>query len=110
MSAPLNCDEYEQLAEGLTEPGPWAYLAGGAESESTLRANLGAFQRWTFRPRVLVDVDVVTTKTTVLVHPLSLPALLAPLRYSAASHTGGARPRESAAVRASGVLCAATPT
>ena len=59
MSGPLNCSEYEQLAEELTDPGPWAFLSGGAADESTLRANRGAYERWTFRPRVLVDVGDV---------------------------------------------------
>ena len=89
MSAPLNCDEYEQLAEGLTEPATWAYLAGGAEDESTLRANRGAFQRWTFRPRVLVDVGVVTTETTVLGTPVSLPVLVAPIAFHGLFHADG---------------------
>jgi len=110
MSAPLNCDEYEQLAEGLTEPGPWAYLAGGAESESTLRANLGAFQRWTFRPRVLVDVDVVTTETTVLGHPLSLPVLLAPVGFLGLYHADGELVTARAAVAEQTVMCVSTMT
>ena len=110
MSAPLNCDEYEQLAKGLTKPGPWAYLAGGAESESTLRANRGAFERWTFRPRVLVDVDVVTTETTVLGVPLSLPVLLAPVGFQGLYHADGELATARAAAAEQTVMCVSTMT
>ncbi|MGZ4390170.1 MAG: alpha-hydroxy acid oxidase [Gaiellaceae bacterium] len=110
MSNPLNCDDYEQLAESLTEPGPWAFLAGGAEDESTLRANRAAFRRWTFRPRVLVDVDVVATETTVLGVPLSLPVLLAPIAFHRLFHADGELATARAAAAEQTVLCVSTMT
>jgi isopentenyl diphosphate isomerase/L-lactate dehydrogenase-like FMN-dependent dehydrogenase len=110
MSAPLNCDEYERLAEGLTDPGAWAFLSGGAEDESTLRANRGAFQRWTFRPRVLVDVGVVTTETTVLGTPVSLPVLVAPVACHGLFHADGELATARAAAAEQTVLCVSTMT
>jgi 4-hydroxymandelate oxidase len=110
VSAPLNCDEYEQLAEALTEPGPWAYLAGGAAGESTLRANTAAFRRWTFRPRVLVDVDAVTTETTVLGTTLSLPVLLAPIAFQGLYHSDGELATARAAAAEQTVMCVSTMT
>jgi isopentenyl diphosphate isomerase/L-lactate dehydrogenase-like FMN-dependent dehydrogenase len=106
----LNCDEYEQLAEGLTEAGPWAYLAGGAAGESTLRANRGAFQRWAFRPRVLVDVDVVTTETTVLGQTISLPVLVAPVAFQGLYHADGELATARAAAAEQTVMCVSTMT
>ena len=35
----------------------WAYIAGGAGSEATMRANRDAFDRWQLVPRVLRDVS-----------------------------------------------------
>ncbi|HEX7581668.1 MAG TPA: alpha-hydroxy acid oxidase [Gaiellaceae bacterium] len=110
MSAPLNCSEYERLAEELTDPGPWAFLSGGAADESTLRANRGAYERWTFRPRVLVDVDVVTTETTVLGLPLSLPVLLAPIAYHRLFDAEGELASARAAAAAQTVMCVSTMT
>ena len=110
MSLPLNCAEYEPLAEGLVEPGPWAFLAGGAMGESTLRANLAAFRRWTFRPRVLVDVDVVTTETTVLGRPLSLPVLVAPIAFQRLYHPDGELATARAAATEGTVMCVSTMT
>jgi len=68
-------------SEERLEPGPWAYLAGGSGDEWTLRENRAAFERWTFRPRVLRDVSGVSTATTVLGTGLSLPVLVAPVAY-----------------------------
>ena len=44
----------------------------------TLRANVAAFGRWRLRPRMLVDVAEVSTATTVLGTPVSMPLLVAP--------------------------------
>jgi L-lactate dehydrogenase (cytochrome) len=54
------------------------FIDGGAEDESTLRANRSAFQRVTFRPRVLVDVSKRDLSTTVLGASLTAPIILAP--------------------------------
>ena len=81
MGAPLSVADYEQLAEERLEPGPWAYLAGGSGDEWTLRANRAAFERWTFRPRVLCDVSEISTATTVLGSAVAFPVLVAPVAY-----------------------------
>jgi isopentenyl diphosphate isomerase/L-lactate dehydrogenase-like FMN-dependent dehydrogenase len=110
MSGPLCCDDYERLAEERCEPGPWAYLAGGAGSESTLRANRAAFSRWAFRPRVLVDVAEVSTATTVLGQPVSMPLIVAPLAYQGLYHPEGELATARAAVAAGTVMCVSTMT
>ena len=46
-----------QAARKRLNQGTWDYLAGGAESETTLRRNRAAFDRIAFRPRILVDVS-----------------------------------------------------
>lgn len=59
--------------------GPWDYLAGGAESETTMRRNRLGFDRLGFRPRVLVDVSDIDPSTTFLGRRLRIPVLLAPI-------------------------------
>jgi isopentenyl diphosphate isomerase/L-lactate dehydrogenase-like FMN-dependent dehydrogenase len=81
VAEPLSTADYERLAEERLEPGPWAYLAGGSGDEWTLRENRAAFERWTFRPRVLCDVSEISTATTVLGAPVALPVLVAPVAY-----------------------------
>jgi isopentenyl diphosphate isomerase/L-lactate dehydrogenase-like FMN-dependent dehydrogenase len=81
VAEPLSVADYERLAEERLEPGPWAYLAGGSGDEWTLRENRAAFERWTFRPRVLCDVSEISTATTVLGTQLELPVVVAPVAY-----------------------------
>ena len=102
MEEPLSVVDYERLAEERLEPGPWAYLAGGSGDEWTLRENRAAFERWTFRPRVLCDVSEVSTATTVLGNPVELPVLVAPVAYQQLYHPDAecATARAAAAVGA----------
>ena len=110
MSAPLNCNEYEALAEALVEPAPWAYLMGGAGDERTLRANREAFHRWTFRPRVLVDVGAVSTETTVLGTTLDSPVIVAPVAFQRLYHPDGELATARAAAAEGTVMCVSTMT
>ena len=110
MSDALSCEDYERLAEACTEAGPWAYLAGGSATETTLRANRAAFGRWSFRPRVLVDVGEVSTATTVLGTPISLPVLLAPVAYVGLYHADGELATARAAAAEGTILCVSTMT
>ena len=59
--------------------GAWDYLVGGSESETSLRRNRQAWDRWAFRPRILVDVSKIDTSTTFLGEKMRIPAMLAPV-------------------------------
>ncbi len=72
-------EEIVQQAWRNLERGAWGYLVGGSESETTLRRNRLAFDRWAFRPRVLVDVSVIDASTTFLGHKMRIPVMLAPI-------------------------------
>ena len=60
-------------------PGEWDYLAGGAETETSLRRNRMGLESLAFRPRVLNDVSTLKTERTLLGHQLRIPVVLAPL-------------------------------
>ena len=60
-------------------PSLWDFVAGGTESEMTLRHNRYGLDRLAFRPRVLRDVSRVDTATTFLGRRLSIPIMLAPI-------------------------------
>jgi len=49
-------EEIIRAAHRRLAQGPWDYLSGGTESETSLRRRL-AFDRLALRPRVLVDVS-----------------------------------------------------
>lgn len=105
---PLNVRDYEALARERLDPGCWAYYAGGAGDEWTLRENLEALRRRVLRPRVLVDVGGVTTETTVLGHELAQPLIVAPVAYLRMAHPDGEQALARAAGTAGTVYCLST--
>ena len=108
MAEPLSISDYERLAEERLEPGAWAYLAGGAGDEWTLRENRAAFERWTFRPRVLCDVSEISTATTVLGTQLELPVLVAPVAYQQLYDPDGECATARAVAAAGAGMCVST--
>jgi isopentenyl diphosphate isomerase/L-lactate dehydrogenase-like FMN-dependent dehydrogenase len=108
QSEPLNVTDYERLAEERLDPGLFAYYAGGAGDEWTLRENVAAFARWVLRPRMLVDVGSVSTQTTVLGKEVSMPLLVAPTALQRLAHPEGELATARAAAAAGSVMCLST--
>jgi lactate 2-monooxygenase len=86
---PISPEEWEARAAEALEPGPFDYIAGGAGSESTMRANLEAFERRRLRPRMLtgnserdITVEILGTKSPA-------PFLLAPIGVLSIAHPEG---------------------
>jgi isopentenyl diphosphate isomerase/L-lactate dehydrogenase-like FMN-dependent dehydrogenase len=66
-------------------PGPvWDYLEGGAGAETTLRANIDAYEQVQFRPRVAASPGspAPDLRTTVLGTEVSMPLLLSPVGFT----------------------------
>jgi isopentenyl diphosphate isomerase/L-lactate dehydrogenase-like FMN-dependent dehydrogenase len=76
---PVSAEEWETRARETLEPGPFDYVAGGAGSEATLRANLEAFERRRLRPRMLVGTAERDISVEVLGLRSPVPFLLAPV-------------------------------
>ena len=72
-------EEIVQAARRRLAQGPWDYLVGASESETTMRRNRLAFDRIALRPRVLVNVSEVDPSTNFLGHNLRIPVMLAPV-------------------------------
>jgi 4-hydroxymandelate oxidase len=105
VTAPVNVWDYERVAEERLDANSFAYFVGGAGDEVTLRDNLAAFERRKLRPRVLVDVSSITTKTTVLGTDLALPVLIAPLALQRMAHPDGELATARAAAGAGTIMC-----
>ena len=75
----VTVEQIIQRARQNLAQGPWDYLAGASESETTMRRNRLAFDKVAFRPRVLVDVSSVDASTTFIGHKIRIPVLLAPI-------------------------------
>ena len=71
--------EIVRAARNNLAPGPWDYLMGGAETETTLKRNRLALDSIAFRPRVLRDVSKIDTTSTLFGRPVRLPLMLAPI-------------------------------
>ena len=65
------------------------YIDGAAEDERTLAANIDAYARVTFRPRVLRGVADADASTTLLGRPLAYPLVLAPTGFTRIAHPQG---------------------
>ncbi|MQA81109.1 MAG: lactate 2-monooxygenase [Streptosporangiales bacterium] len=64
----------------------WAYVAGGAGAETTMRANRAAFDRWRLVPRMLRDVESRDIGVTLFERRLPAPFLLAPVGVLELAH------------------------
>lgn len=75
----------------------WDYLRGGTESETTVRRNRLAFDRWAFRPRVLNDMRAIDCGGSLFGRALRLPVLLCPIGSLESFHPAGPRAAMQAA-------------
>lgn len=71
MNAPharefLTLHEIVAAARANLAPGPWSYLIGGTETETTVRRNRQALDSIAFRPRVLRDVSRIDASAACL--------------------------------------------
>lgn len=78
-TVPTHPDRLEQSARRAMSRTAWAYVAGGAGSGATVRANQEAFDRWRVVPRMLTGTTTRDLTTTVVGTPLRSPLLLAPV-------------------------------
>jgi lactate 2-monooxygenase len=90
----------EEVARERMEPGPFGYVAGGAGSGATMRANRAAFDRWRIVPRMLTGATARDLSTTVLGTAMPAPVLLAPVGAQGIVHPDG----ELATARAAAAL------
>ncbi len=104
----LNLRDFEAVARGRIDAGAFAYYAGGALDEVTLRENEAAFAQRRLRPRVLVDVSTLDTTTTLLGTKVSLPIGIAPTAAHAFAHADGECATARAAAAAGVLFCAST--
>src|ERR1041385_3211118 len=75
----LNIEDLRRRARRRLPRVVFDYIDGGAEDESTLRANCRAFEAVTLRPRCAVATPVCDLHTTVLGTSVSMPLILAPV-------------------------------
>lgn len=85
----LTIDELEQHAHNLMDKQTRDYYNEGADSGSTLRENISAYQKYRIRPRVLRDVSAVDTSVDLFGHKNSIPLGVAPTAMQCLAHSDG---------------------
>lgn len=96
----LTLHEIVAAARRNLAPGPWSYLIGGTETETTVRRNRQALDTIAFRPRVLRDMRRVDASGKLLGARTRLPVMIAPVGGVESFVEGGA----AAVARASGAF------
>jgi 4-hydroxymandelate oxidase len=81
--------DYEPFARERMTEAVWAWLAGGAADECTLRENRAAFERLRLQGRVLADLAGGDTRLELFGQTLEHPILLAPVAYQKLVHPEG---------------------
>jgi len=97
----VNLHDFEPAARDRLAANAYAYFAGGAGDETTLRANRAALERIALRPRVLVDVAARSMRCDVLGADAAMPVLVAPMAFQRLAHADGEL-ATARAVRAAG--------
>jgi glycolate oxidase len=95
----LTLQEIVAAARRNLAPGPWSYLVGGAETETTVRRNRQALDSIAFRPRVLRDVSRIDSSAVFLGKRTRLPVMLAPIGGLESIVEGGAAAAARAAAQ-----------
>jgi isopentenyl diphosphate isomerase/L-lactate dehydrogenase-like FMN-dependent dehydrogenase len=86
---PTDLTRLEALAREKLDDGPYGYVAGGAGTGATMRANRDAFDSWRIVPRMLRGTTRRTLSRTVLGTGLPAPVLLAPVGVLSIVHPDG---------------------
>ncbi|HLF69086.1 MAG TPA: lactate 2-monooxygenase [Gaiellaceae bacterium] len=83
---PVSCERLEARARKAMSPEGFAYVAGGAGTEETIRANRTAFERRRIVPRMLRDVSRRDTATEILGTSFPSPFALCPIGVLEMAH------------------------
>jgi lactate 2-monooxygenase len=99
---PTDATMLEGRAREAMSPEAFAYVAGGAGTGATMRANRAAFDRWRIVPRMLRDVSERDTSVELFGRTLPAPFLVAPIGVLEMAH-GEAERAVARAVRDEGL-------
>lgn len=103
-------DELEELARKRLKKQVYRYFLQGAREGVSAAEAAESWSRLRFLPRVLQDVTVVDTSTTLLGTPVSMPVGVAPSTLQRAAHADGDVGMARAVQAAGGVLVVSSNT
>lgn len=85
----LTIEELEKVARDRMDKQTRDYYNEGADSGSTLRENMQAYEKYRIRPRVLRNVSNVDTTVNIFGHKNSVPLGVAPTAMQGLAHSDG---------------------
>ncbi len=83
---PFDLQKLEHKAKASMSKEAFAYIAGGAGTDGTIRENRSAFSKWKIVPRMLRDVSVRDTSIELFGDQLPFPLLLSPVGVLELAH------------------------
>lgn len=86
LTSIINVAGFEKVAEAFLSDAGWAYYSSGAEDEISLGDNRRIFDKIRLRPRILRNVELVSTATEILGYPSSLPIYISPTGLGRYAH------------------------
>lgn len=86
LSVKASFERLERKAKKEMSKEAFAYIAGGAGAEATMRANRQAFDDWQIVPQMLRNVSVRDTSIELFGQKLSAPVLFAPVGVLEMAH------------------------
>jgi 4-hydroxymandelate oxidase len=99
---------WQRRARALLRPEVYAFYAGGAGREVTLRANEKAWRRVPLLPRVLRDVSAADISVRMLGSELATPVAVAPTAFHCLAHADGEVASGTGAARAGSLFVLST--
>jgi isopentenyl diphosphate isomerase/L-lactate dehydrogenase-like FMN-dependent dehydrogenase len=81
--------DFEKAAKQVLPASSWNFYKYSAEENVTYNDNFAALKRYKLLPRLLVDVSVADTSTTVLGHHVSFPVCISPTACQGRAHADG---------------------
>jgi isopentenyl diphosphate isomerase/L-lactate dehydrogenase-like FMN-dependent dehydrogenase len=83
---PVSADDWEEMAREKLDTPSFDYIAGGAGTEDTMRANREAFRRWRLVPRMLRGTAERDFAIDILGATSPAPFMLAPIGVQGIAH------------------------
>lgn len=102
--------DLEAEAQKVMAPFGFAYVAGGAGDEWTMRENLAAFNRWVIDPDFMNGCGSADTTTTLLGTKISYPVITAPIGNQGSVHAQKEAPNVKGTNAAGTIFCASSVT
>lgn len=85
----LDVFDFEPVAQQKIPIAHWGYLNTGSDDDGTIRANREGFERWSLRPRRLIDVSTIDSSVSLYGTKYPTPIVINPVGSQKAFHADG---------------------